>query len=334
LILMLTAIIGFLLNKNLTAAISTTGILIIASILVGWKAPIERPDPANGLIAIEQSPYGEIKIFNNENERYLLIDGGIHSMADTTTWNSYAHYNGVMDLPKYFFVQPGKMLLLGLGGGSLVKQYFRDGWTVDAVDIDPVVIRMAYQYFGLSKIEGNVIEMDARQYLLTSEKKYDVILIDVYGSSSIPFHLVTEEAFGLIEKHLSKDGIAAVNVESVGWDDKIIATLGKTLKQKFANILALPMEEPPDQFGNIVILAANRELKPWREPERNEDFNPDWRYGPGYQKVHAWDNRFVPDMLNSKVLTDDLNPIDVYSEAINLASRKSLHSYFEQIGMR
>ncbi len=334
LMVMLTAVLGFLLNKKSAASVSAIIIFVITSIFIGWKAPVEYPDPSTGLLAIEQSPYGEIRVLNRENERYLLIDGGIHTMADTATWNSYTHYCGVMDLPKYFFVQPGKMLLLGLGGGSLIKQYHQDGWKVDAVEIDPVVVSMAYRYFGLDKSEGNVIEMDARQYLLTTDNKYDVILLDAFGSSSIPFHLVTEEVFGLIKNHLADNGIVAVNVESIGWHDKIVSTLAVTLKQRFMNIVALPIEEPPNQFGNIVILASDRKLEPWRELERNEDFNPDWRYGPGYQKVHAWDNRFVPDMKNAKILTDDLNPIDVYSEAINLASRKSLHSYFEQIGMK
>lgn len=334
LLLILTALIGFLLNKKLIASGSSIGIFIIISILISWKAPIERPDPSTGIMAIEQSPYGEITIFNNENERYLLIDGGIHTMVDTATWNSYTHYCGVMDLPKYFFVQPGRMLLLGVGGGSLIKQYNQDRWKVDAVEIDPIVVRMAYQYFGLDKLEGTIAEMDARQYLRTTDKTYDVILVDAFGSSSIPFHLVTKEVFGLIKSRLSDNGIIAINVESVGWNDKIVSTLAATLKQAFMNIIALPIEEPPNAFGNIVILASDRTLVPWREPERNIDFNPEWRYSPGYQKVHAWDNRFIPDMKDATILTDDLNPIDVYSEAINLASRKSLHNYFEQIEIK
>ena len=334
LLLLVTAVLGFLINNKSTAAITSIIILIIASLVIGWKAPIERADPANGLLAIEQSPYAELRIFDHETDRHLLIDGGIHTLADTSTGESYLHYCAVMDLPKSFFVQPGKMLLIGLGGGSMVKQYFKDRWKVDAVEIDPKVIKMAYKYFKLDPSEGKVFEMDGRQYLTSTTSTYDVILLDAYGSSSIPFHLATKEAFGLVASHLNPNGLFAINVEAIGWHDPIIATLTATLRQHFTEVLALPMEEPPNKVGNIVLLAGNRKLQPFWEPENNITLDPDWRYGPGYQKVHAWDNRFTEDITNAAILTDDLNPIDLRAEEINLATRKELHSYFEQCGMK
>ena len=172
--------------------------------------------------------------------------------------------------------------------------------------------------------------MDGRRFLKTSHDRYEVILLDAYGSSSIPFHLVTEEVFGLIAKRLTENGILSINVETIGWDDPLIATLSATLRLHFANVLALPMEEPPDQFGNIVLLASNRELEPLTEPEDNVTFDPHWRYGPGYYKRHAWDNRFTVDITGISPLTDDLNPVDLRSEMINLEARKKLHAFFEE----
>lgn len=333
LLLLITAVIGFFINKKNTATITSIIILIITSITVGWKAPIDNPDPMNGLIAIEQSPYGELRVLDTENGRHLLIDGGIHSIVDPATWESNAHYAAVMDLPKYFFNQPGKVLLIGLGGGSLMKQYAKEDWQVDAVEIDPTVIKLAYQHFGLQSSEGNVYEMDGRQFLSATTNKYEVILLDAFGSSSIPFHLITEEVFKLISDRLTSGGIFALNIETIGWDDPIILPITVTLKNVFKEVMALPMEEPPNQFGNIVLMASNHTLIPQREPEDNIYFDPDWRFGPGYQKRHAWDNKFVPNTQNVQPLTDDLNPIDIRSEEINLASRKILHSYFGADGL-
>jgi spermidine synthase len=331
-LLLVTAAIGYLLTKKSAIPRVGAGSILMLAIIAILTAHGERPDKESGLVSVAQSPFGEIRVIDIENDRHLVIDGGIHSMADTSTWNSNCHYAAVMNIPKYFFDKPGSMLLIGLGGGSLLKQYSRQRWQVDAVEIDPVVIRTAYEYFGLKRSEGNVIEMDGRQFLSSTDKKYDVILIDAYGSSSIPFHLVTREAFGLISSRLNPGGIAAINVETIGWDDPIVASIGATLRQNFREVLALPMEEPPDQTGNIVLIASNRKLEPLREPERNVDLDPDWRFGPGYQKVHAWDNRFSPDSLWTEIFTDDLNRVDLRAEAINLAVRKELHGYFKGTG--
>ena len=45
------------------------------------------------------------------------------------------------------------------------------------------------------------------------------------------------------------------------------------------------------------------------------------------------DNRFEVDGTGVPVLTDDLNPIDIWAERINLVARKDLHEYFDEPGM-
>jgi len=112
-----------------------------------------------------------------------------------------------------------------------------------------------------------------------------------------------------------------------------VKTLSATLRQVFADVIALPQEEPPNRLGNIVLMASQKKLVPLREPERNELLDPEWRFGPAYQKIHAWDNRFTTDTTNVQVLTDDLNPIDIRAEVINLAARKDLHQYFQKSGL-
>ena len=80
---------------------------------------------------------------------------------------------------------------------------------------------------------------------------YDLVVLDAFGSSSVPFHLVTEEAFGLVHSRLNEGGILAMNVEAVGWHDIIVHSLAATLGGQFAHVKVLPMEEPPDTFGNV-----------------------------------------------------------------------------------
>jgi spermidine synthase len=224
------------------------------------------------------------------------------------------------------------LLLIGLGGGSVAKNYALAGWSVDAVEIDPVVVGVAYEYFGLDSSEARVFVMDGRKFLNEKNELYDLIVLDAFGSSSIPFHLVTKESFGLAAARLKPDGILAINVEALAWNHILVRSLAATLKTCFQHLLALPISHAPEVIGNIVLFASQNELKLL---QRIEPGIRDLNYGktPAFHQNRAWDNRFVPDGSYAPVLTDDLNPVDLWAEATNLAARKGLHRYFDQAGV-
>lgn len=327
-VLIATAVLGFAVQSKHKAALATPLVLAAVGFLAFRVAPAVTADPDNGLIAIVQSAYGEIRVVDIDDTRYMILDGGTHTIVDLNTGQSLFPYVNVLDIAKGFFDHPGEMLLVGLGGGSVVKSFARDGWYVDAVEIDPAVTRMAYDYFELEPEEATVYNMDARQYLLTHDKTYDIIVMDAFGSSSIPFHLVTTEAFGLIRSHLAPGGILAMNIEAVGWHDVIVHSLAATMSQQFEHVVVLPIAEPPNQIGNLVLLASTHPLDLETDPPV-----PQGRFTAEYDRAHAWDNRFEVETSGITVLTDDLNPIDIWSERVNLVARKNLHEYFKERGI-
>lgn len=327
-LLIATALAGFIGRQKGIGALITLLMLTGAVTFAFRVAPTQTPDPKNGVIAIEHSAYAEIRVVDQDDVRYMLIDGSTHTAADTSSWDSRFAYVNVMDIAKQFFDQPGDLLLVGLGGASVVKSFARAGWHIDAVEIDPVVTRMARKYFGLLDTEAKVYDMDGRQFLITSDKIYDLVIMDAYGSSSIPFHLVTEEAFGLVKSHLKPNGVLAANVETLGWLGATVKSMAATLNRQFSHVTVFPIAEPPDQFGNLVLMASDRELTLKQELPRPMD-----RFSPEYDRAHAWDNRFVVDTKGVAALTDDLNPIDIWSERVNLASRKQLHTFIDKRGI-
>jgi len=331
-ILLIGASIGLALElKSKTKPLAVITILLISAIAF-WIIPTGGADPERGLIAVEQSPYTEIRVLDMDNKRHLLIDGGVHTIVDPVSWESHFPYTAVIDLTRNFFEKPGNLLLIGLGGGSIVKSFAREGWTVEAVEIDPVVVEVARKHFGLKASEGKIYHMDGRQFLITYKKTYDIIVMDAFGSSAIPFHLVTKESFGLIASRLKPEGVFAINLESNGWSGLIVRSLGATLKQHYKEVLVLPTFEPSNRLGNMVIFASNHQLELRQELTMNYA-DPEYRHSMSYRRDRAWFNRFVPDMRHVPLLTDDLNPVDLWSEEINFIARKDLHSYFEQSGL-
>lgn len=327
-LLLLTGLIGWVLarRRNLAPAAA----LLLPLLLAGAVrlAPVERADPARGVLAIEHSAYAEMRVVEKDGLRFMLIDGAPHTIVDPQTWRSDFPYVDVLEIGKHLHPEPGRMLLVGLGGGSVAKSYAADGWQVDAVEVDPVVTRLAHRWFGLTEAEAAVHHDDGRRFLAGQPAgRYDLIVMDAFGSSTIPFHLVTEEVFQLIRTRLAPGGLLAMNLEAVGWHSPLVHAVAATAAQAFAHVRILPIAEPPTRLGNVVLLAAGLALEPVAALPPVTD-----RWGGAYNLNHAWDNGFEPDLVGAGILTDDLNPVALWSDGVNRAARDQMHRYFGQGG--
>lgn len=319
--LIITGLIAMLGRKRLL--LSALAMIAAASTIHALHAQSNLMERHPELVKFKESPYGEISIVERGGSRFLLIDGAIHTEIDRKTYEPLSAYVDVIDIAKSFFLKPGEALLIGLGGGSIARRFHESGWKVDAVEIDPYVIETARSYFGFTGDQARVYTMDGRRFLNTCKKKYDIIILDAFGSSYIPFHLVTMEAFELATSRLRKGGILAVNVITLGWRSKVVLAISESIRRSLPNIAVLPIVEPPNSLGNVIIIASKRKLVPFEEPSI-----PLTRFSAEYNRFHAWENRFEPAPTPSLLLTDDLNPIDVWAEGINLANRKRLHKFF------
>jgi spermidine synthase len=62
-------------------------------------------------------------------------------------------------------------------------------------------------------VKGQFIASDARSFLLTSDKQWNVIVVDLYTSAAtIPMHTATFKFFSLVSSKLNLEGMAALNI--------------------------------------------------------------------------------------------------------------------------
>ena len=111
--------------------------------------------------------------------------------------------------------KPTSVLMLG-GGAFTLPQYLSEqlpNAQIDVVEIDPELLEVSKDYFHYEN-PSNVTEIftDARTYVNQSKKRYDVILVDVYGDASIPFSLMTKEYGKAVAGLLKPDGMLIANV--------------------------------------------------------------------------------------------------------------------------
>lgn len=107
------------------------------------------------------------------------------------------------------YPEDSEMLVIGLGGGGLLREMQGAGYSPDVVELDGRLPNLAKEYFGL-ELKGEMIVDDGRHYLNQNEKKYDVVILDVFQGEVAPWQLLTFEAFEKIEESLNSNGLLAI----------------------------------------------------------------------------------------------------------------------------
>jgi spermidine synthase len=136
--------------------------------------------------------------------------------------------------------EPRKILMIGLGGGSISTYLARamPDITIDTVELDRRVIEVAKRYFGLRETPRvRYLAGDGRVFLNRSKERYDLILLDAYRGGYVPFHLLTKEFYTLVKDRLTPGGAAAFNVHD---GTKLYHSTAKTLSEVFPTIDLYP----------------------------------------------------------------------------------------------
>ena len=110
---------------------------------------------------------------------------------------------------------PRRVLLIGLGGGALLEPLRRlaPGVRIDAVDLDPQVIRLAREWMGARERPGDrFIEGDGRRFMQGTDARYDLIYVDAFSGDRMPPSLSTTEFARLAADRLRPDGVLAFNL--------------------------------------------------------------------------------------------------------------------------
>lgn len=261
----------------------------------------------------EQSFYADLKVMEIGVFKCLAMNGSLQSCMNLRegrpTFTFIAETERITRERK-----PKTMLLLGLGTGNVLHNLPHD-LEVDVVELDPRLVPISREYFGLQEDQySRLIIDDARHFLETNKKQYDLVLIDTFLGSNLPLHMFTQEAMETWRTAVGSGGLLLVNMEGkLGDEDVQIQTIMKTLKSVFPTTRLTTTE--PDRFTSVLIHASS---------------DPGYVFSPGGQFVER-----PIDTSNAYVMTDDHNRLEAISikklgifrdEMINVGGMKLLFS--------
>lgn len=170
-----------------------------------------------------------VEVHQNRKFRWLQFENEITQSA---MWlrkptRLILPYTQSMLTPLLFCPPPQRVLLLGLGGGSLLRHFltYHPLVAIDVVERSGQVIAAARKYFEVSP-QQPIFEEDARDFLRRAGKPYDLILVDVFDRTGMPQWLVDDGFMRICSQRLEPSGALGINTMPENKED-----LGKLLMQ-------------------------------------------------------------------------------------------------------
>jgi len=281
--------------------------LVVAAVLAALVAvPPGAVKAEAGLLHEETSYHQYIQVVERPDGRRLLyLNEGVavHSVWRPDSVLTGGVWDTFLALPPLLGRPLERVAILGNAAGTTARAlgvYYPDA-DVDGVELDPAVSRVGRRYFGM---EDNprltVHDADARPFLRSSDRRYDLIVVDAYHQPYVPFYLATREFFRLVRERLTPGGIVALNVAAVPDDKRLVRAIGRTVAAELPQVV----EWPALRFNTIVLGLT--------EPLAPEELERRLRAGPAdlaaLRDLLAREAR--PLTASGRAWTDDRAPVE------------------------
>ena len=266
------------------------------------------------------SPYHHIRVVDEDGMRTLYFDDAMESrMWTQDSLKGHFEYTEYFHMAWLWNQQLTNVLMVGLGAGTAQRAFvhYYPGVKVETVEIDPVMVRVARDFFSFHESERQKVHVaDGRVFLRRSTGRHDLIVLDAYLSgrygSSIPQHLATREFFALVRDHLTTNGVVAYNVIGTvdDWHAGIVGAIYNTLKTLFPQVYLFPARSS----RNVVVVATRSAVKAdlFALRQRAAQLVQTQRVTvPGFtDRLEVFQAQAPLSAARSPVLTDDYAPVE------------------------
>ena len=244
------------------------GLGVMALSAVSLWYPEEGRNP---LLYAERSFFGVLRVkdrlaWNAHELHHGSTCHGVQGLYPNERHEPWTYYARTGPLGQIFQALQSRRPLaeigvLGLGTGAIAA-YGQPGERITFYEIDPVVERIArnpqyFTYLADCRARLEVILGDARLSLIHGPpRQFDLLIVDVFSSDSVPVHLMTREALRIYFQRLADHGLLAIHISGRYLDLKPI--LGRLAKD--AGVVALlgadgDNQEPKKLASYWVVLA-------------------------------------------------------------------------------
>tara|TARA_R100000789_G_scaffold36861_1_gene39646 strand:+ start:2874 stop:4289 length:1416 start_codon:yes stop_codon:yes gene_type:complete len=227
------------------------------SLAITFVANVRIP----GQLFAATTPYSDIHIAQDAEGKRLIINRSSASYIGRENREGWPYIEMMKQAIFSDDVTGKNILVLGAGGFTLSAE-MTGGARFTYLDIDPKLKSVVEEDFLEEKIQGDFVAQDARAYLLTSKRQWDVIVVDLYtNAATIPMHTATFEFFSLVSERLLPDGKAILNIAAnPRLTDQYSLTMDNTVRRAFSRCVT-DITSYRDGLENLVYLCGKPSSK-------------------------------------------------------------------------
>ncbi len=144
-----------------------------------------------------------------------------------------------------------RVLVVGLGGACM-QRFLRKllpDVRIETAELDPLIREVAANYFFFKEDERQIVHVcDGRKFIEDSKDKYDIIFLDAFTATSIPYRLATQEFLKAVKDRVADGGVVCANL----WDGaEAYSDMLKTYSTVFPEMRVVKCASS----GNSIVLA-------------------------------------------------------------------------------
>jgi len=179
-------------------------------------------------------------------------------------------YIRCLDLVRWYKPEGKKFLYLGLGAGVAPSrmQSFAPDAEIQAVELDPVVVTTAEEWFNFDSSQIKTHIADAYTWLPLCDEKFDGVVIDICLEDDIPTQFTSSEFLSVVREKLVDGGVVATNLIGAleGPRSKELQSIIQTFNEVFEDTHVYPVNNEIGQIDlthpltNVEVFASKGKL--------------------------------------------------------------------------
>ena len=250
------------------------GMVFADNISMGIEGGLYRDQ----IIFLEQTPYQKIVVTKHKDDVRLYIDGN----CQFSTADEYRYHEALVHVPMNEVTERKNILVLGGGDGLAVREILKydDVSQIDLVDLDKEMIKICSTNPNITKINQDsllsdkltVYNQDAYEYLEKTDKKYNVIIVDLPDPNTESLNKLYSNVFyRMCGGCLTEDGVIVVQSTSPYYAKKAYWCINKTIESEGFNVKPYHLQVPA--FGDWGFNMASK-----KKLSENISFKVDTKY--------------------------------------------------------
>ncbi|CAG7656441.1 fused MFS/spermidine synthase [Paenibacillus allorhizosphaerae] len=233
----------------------------------------------NPILEQVSTPYHDIFItesseYNGQAGDYVFMQFDTHALQGAIDKNNrsnilFSYIRETLHIVDSYHPQAENIFMIGHGAGILTNALQQSGKNIEVAELDPKVLELSCKYFGYA---GDRVAIGDGRVILNEkrESQYDIVILDAFKAEGVPFHLLTQDFFQLVQRKLKPSGIVVINMIGAIEGDSLIEDVTATAGSVFNNVKTIARYDDKQMEQNILYMLSQQPLDTIKASEYKE----------------------------------------------------------------